>query len=531
MLKHYCMRSIGIIFLVSLLNLTAIANDRIIHSNISKVTVFRSQAQVLRELKTDLDEGNSTLILDHISPQLVDGSIEVKLSSGTLLSVALKNDYLQPNAKPTQIKELEDSLESIQNSLFLINADKESLQTQKEVLLANKAIGGNQSGVKAEELEDILSVFQKKLADIKIELLHLNTHEKHLLQIKDILSKQLEEYQSGQSSLHNQIVLLIHSNQAQSNVNVEVSYLVNGVSWQPFYDIRVKDTHSPVQFIVKANITQNTGENWKNVHLKLTTANPMMGGTKPELATNYLRYYAPAPNVYGMMKRNMAPAMSNVQMDAGSAPEPELTTINETDINTEFIVNLAYSIPSDQNPHQVDLTTIQQNAIFQYAVVPSIDKDVFVTAKMGSNEILNSISGEANVYFDGTFTGKTILQPSADDSIQISLGRDRRIICDRIRKKDFSSKSFFGNTKTEESYWEISIRNSRKEAIKVEVEDHIPVSTDKEIEVILKDKSNASYDAATGKLTWILTIAPEQNINVHFSFEVKYPADKRLNPY
>lgn len=524
------MRYFNFIAFVFAFCLTSFANDRVIHSSISHVTVFRSQAQIVRDVKLDLEAGYSTWVLDQISPQLVDGSIEVKINSANLLSVSRKNDFLKPDEKPAEIIALQDSLESIENALFIISSDKESLALQKELLLANKNIGGNQTGVKAEELEDVLSVFQKKLNDIKNELLALNLHEKRLLVAKEHIAKQLEDYNSGQMNLSNQIVLQLYSDKAQSNVSVEITYLVNGVSWQPFYDIRVKDTHTPVTFMVKANIIQNTGENWKNVRLRLTTSNPLLGGNKPELSTNFIRFFEPQAYNTRMLKSAAPAMMNNVQMeDAGAAPE--LTTVNETDVNTEFIVNLPYSIPSDQNPHQVDLTQIQIPAVFQYAVVPSLDKDVFVTARIATQEIINSISGEANVYFDGTFTGKTYLNQTSEDSIDISLGRDRRIICDRNRLKEFSHKSFFGNTKTEESYWEISLRNSRKEAIRIVVEDHIPVSTDKEIEVLLKDRNEANYDAASGKLSWILTIPAEQSQKLHFSFDVKYPSDKRISAY
>ncbi len=203
----------------------------------------------------------------------------------------------------------------------------------------------------------------------------------------------------------------------------------------------------------------------------------------------------------------------------------------QSEVNVEFNVTSAYSIPSDNNPHQVDLTMNSMNAVYAYGVVPKADKDAFVTAKVSGNDLVNQISGEANVYFDGTYTGKTFINGTSGDSIILSLGRDKRIQIQRTLLKDFSSKSFSGGIRKEHSTWEISIRNTRKEPVYIVVEDQVPISTEKEIEVKLLSNGGASYDEGTGKLTWNLMLEGEKSQSVKFSFEVKYPKEKLINPY
>ena len=145
--------------------------------------------------------------------------------------------------------------------------------------------------------------------------------------------------------------------------------------------------------------------------------------------------------------------------------------------------------------------------------------------------MVNQVSGEANVYFDGTFVGKTFINGTTSDTITLSLGRDKRIQIQRLKLKDFSSKTFSGSSKKELNTWEIKIRNTRKEPIVVYLEDQIPVSSDKDIEIKLINAEKAKFDETTGKLIWMITLDAEQSQSIKFSFEVKYPKEKVISEY
>jgi uncharacterized protein (TIGR02231 family) len=307
--------------------------------------------------------------------------------------------------------------------------------------------------------------------------------------------------------------------------------------------VRVKDTKSELQLVSKAYITQATGESWKNVILKLSTTNPNESGSKPELNTLFLNYHLPivinedtdgkkVKSVMSVSPRNIN-SLANPSEEFGAQVKLSdgIASAQQTAVNIEFTVTSAYTILSDNTPHQVDLTVNNLTVAYAYATVPKMDKDAFVTAKVAGNDLQNQVSGEANIYFDGTFVGKTFINGTTSDSMLISLGRDKRIQVQRTLLKDFSSKSFSGSTKKEMSTWEISIRNTRKEPVVIVVEDQIPVSADKEIEVQMINNGGASFDETTGKLTWKLLLDAEQSQSVRFSFEVKYPKDKIISTY
>ena len=521
-----------------LIPLTALATEQeqSVPSTITQVTVFLNQAQVTRMAKTNLPAGVTHLVFTKISPFINLNSLQVKTEGNvTLLAVSQRNNFLQNNEKPTFVVAIEDTLAALNQQIQLLQIRKVALDLEKDVIQSNKKIGGEDAGVKVEDLEDALTLFRKRTQDIGEELLKISGASTKLSVIQAKFQAQLDEYLTNQSN-YVEVVVTVKTLQATNNTPVELNYLVSNTSWTPFYDIRVKDIKSKLQLVTKAYITQQTGEDWKNVVLKLSTANPTEGGNKPELNPAYLNFYQPqTPNIRGARADGTAYYIDGVRLQEDAKPMMKasagIATSQQTNTSIEFNVTSAYNIPSDNNSHQVDLTVTDLEANYAYGTVPKLDKDAFVTAKVSSNDLVNQISGEANVYFDGTFTGKSYISGTTQDSVLLTLGRDKRIQIIRTQLKDFSSRTFTGGTKKELNTWEISIRNTRKEPITIVIEDQIPVSSDKEIEVKALNTGGANYDEATGKLYWTITIDAEKTQTVKFSFEVKYPKDKLVTPY
>ena len=520
------------------LRLTTFAQtEQKVSSTITSVTVFINQAQITRTAKISLDAGVTNLVFDKVSPFINLNSIQVRVDGKlTLLAVSNRRNYLKDDEKPKNIIQLEDSIQSIYYSIETLNNKKQSYQFEKDVMLENKHIGGAQNGLKPDDLDDALAIFRKRMNEVNDELQKLNMQEKKLTVIKQKIENQLREFQNTYNQNSPEIIVSVKTLSALNDVRIEMDYLTRNASWKPFYDIRVKDTKSPLQLVSKAFITQSTREDWKNVIIKLSTSNPNEGGTKPELQTDYLKYQQPISQTQSYSN---APTMRGARSEGGVLYDAVITrkeevgiaTIQQTAVSIEFNVTSAYNISSDNTPHQVDLTASNLDAVYSYGAVPKLDKDAFITAKVSGNDLVNQISGEANVYFDGTFVGKTFINGTTNDSLTLSLGRDKRIQIQRVKLKDFSSKTFSGSTKKELNTWEIKIRNTRKEPIQILVEDQIPVSSDKEIEVKLINAEKAKFDETTGRLSWLITLDPEQSQSVKFSFEVKYPKEKMISEY
>jgi uncharacterized protein (TIGR02231 family) len=290
--------------------------------------------------------------------------------------------------------------------------------------------------------------------------------------------------------------------------------------------------------LYKANVFQSTGENWKNVRLKLSTANPSLGGVKPDLQTWHLDFYqreyyqkykkAQAGRAAGVVSE-ASPAAAEQEMVAESPTTADFVSVMQTAMNTEFDISIPYTVNSASNPTTVDIARHELKSTFRYAATPKLDPDAFLMAGTTGWADHDLLPGEANVFFEGTFVGKTFIDPqSVRDTLYLSLGRDKRIIVKRTRVKDFNSQTIIGLNQKESHGFEINIRNNQSEAITITIEDQIPVSKNSQIEVTLTEAGGAKYEAGTGRLVWEITLKPNESRRLLYQFEVKYPKDKLI---
>jgi uncharacterized protein (TIGR02231 family) len=158
-----------------------------------------------------------------------------------------------------------------------------------------------------------------------------------------------------------------------------------------------------------------------------------------------------------------------------------------------------------------------------------MDPDAFLMAEATGWEAFDLLPGEANVFFEGTFVGKTYLDPqTTKDTLYISLGRDKRIVVKREKVKDVNSRTIVGMNQKENYAYEINVRNNKSENITLAVEDQIPVSKNSQIQITMDETGGSKYDAARGKLVWEITLKPNESKKLVYHFEVRYPKDKLI---
>jgi len=168
-------------------------------------------------------------------------------------------------------------------------------------------------------------------------------------------------------------------------------------------------------------------------------------------------------------------------------------------------------------------------ATYEYYVAPKFDVDAYLTAKISDWQQLNLLPGEANLFFEGTYLGKSTLDlANAGDTLNLSLGKDKGVVVKRTLLKEYSSKKFIGSNKTDTRQYEIVIRNNKQQSVNIVVEDQFPISTQKEIEVQEKKYEGAKLEDDTQKITWSLAIDSRKENKLNFKYEVKYPKDKSL---
>ncbi|XWN38601.1 MAG: mucoidy inhibitor MuiA family protein [Balneola sp.] len=211
-----------------------------------------------------------------------------------------------------------------------------------------------------------------------------------------------------------------------------------------------------------------------------------------------------------------------------SAPIQNQEISNQTSFS--YKIERPYSVPSDGKEHTLEIKRETPQTDYLYASVPKLSSNAYLIGNLTDWDELNLIEGDANVYFENSFVGSTYLDPSSLlDTLEISLGKDERIIIERKKLKDFEERRFFGSKTRESLSFEISIRNTKSESIDIIIEDQIPVSTDESIKVSPKELSGGELDKNSGIIRWKLKIEPNGTKKIILNYELEYPKGKRIN--
>jgi len=205
-------------------------------------------------------------------------------------------------------------------------------------------------------------------------------------------------------------------------------------------------------------------------------------------------------------------------------------SVSDRELDVTFNIDLPYDVPTNGKAQTATLKEYDVPAIYKYYAVPKLDKDAFLLAEVPDWEGLNLLPGEANIIFEGTYIGKSFIDPSSTmDTINLTMGRDKRVVLKREKLKDFSSVKFLGSNKKQTFTYEITVKNNKKDEVNMLLKDQYPVSQNKEVEVELLESNAAAINEETGVLTWKLKLAPGEVKKVRISYSVKYPKDKALN--
>lgn len=512
-----------------------------VKSEITEVTVFSNNAQVFRTASINVPVGQTTFVLSGLSQFIDPSSIQVKGTGDyIILSVSNQMNYLNQQEKSKEVKTLEDSLEIYSDKLAYQQGLTEVYTAEKNMIIANQSIGGSNTGIKMDDLKAASDFFRTRLSDIKLKELDIKSKTKIIQEKVTSFTNQLEQMRSKQTSATYEILIVV-SSKIKTTGTLEISYMVTNAGWNTAYNLRAENISNPISLEQQANVFQTTGEEWKNVKLTLNSGNPSLPGVKPQLNPWYLYTYNDYPS-RNLKKGNESRAKIMQNTDAAgvkeelsyAAPNPSQTAAEYTNINMnatsfEFEINLPYTISSDGKTTVVDIQQYTLPATYEYYCAPKIDPTAFLIAKVTGWDAYNLLSGNIQLYFEGTYVGESFIDINqTNDTLDISLGRDAKVVVERKKQKELNSKNLIGSSKKIDIAWEISIRNTKKTPITILVEDQIPISNDKEIEVEKGEISNAIYDETKGSLKWLFTLDAADTKKMNFSYNVKYPKTKIL---
>lgn len=390
------------------------------------------------------------------------------------------------------------------------------------------------------ELAKLVDFYKSKKIELSNAIDALEKQSKELKEELMILKGKLTFNEtSAEKTSQGKLIVNVMSNQAGS-IPLEISYLTNQATWQPAYEMRIDKINAPIQMLYKAEVVQNTGIDWKNVKLSLTSGQANQNTIAPELNTWFVDYVQTAGNAPIRAKSFQAEASYSATMQADYDDESasarlttsnlgDYTQINESQFNVTFDIDIPYTILSNGKQHSVSLKEVSVPATYTYLTIPKLDNNVYLVAKIKDYSQYNMLSGQANVVFDGMYVGKTYINPNSyKDELQLSLGKDPNISVGKKVVSDKSGTKMLSSKKEQNFTYEITVRNNKKENIELLVEDQVPVSKNKDIEISLTDKKGADFDEETGKLSWKINLKSNSSEKIRFGYQVKSDKNQQL---
>ena len=605
-------------------------------ASINKVTVFTNGAQVERSKSVVLVAGEQVVTFTGFSPYMDKKSLQVKTKGHlTILGVSERTAHPDSAAQVKRLHAAEDDVKAVERRIQQTKDEQEMLTAQLELVKTNCSVAGRTVATPLANIKELNAYYAQQVLSVKKRSQEL---EEQLQKLNDELKRKQNTCDSiAKLKLKSVTEIDVKVDAKQGGrADFDITYYVKNAGWFPSYDIRSNSIKEPLQLSYKANIYQNTREEWKNVPVTLSSANPNRSNVAPQLKTYWLDYGLSAPTYsfdsdgstvsgkivdaedgspiigasiiikgtqlgtvsdidgyysitlpqdhrqlsftyigyqtqtrtatpgstlnirmkedeqrleevtvvgYGTSKKGrkskgeVLKAKESIPMMEDLAVEEEMDESEVISVNQqqaqfgyEFDIKQLLTLPDGGKTTTTEITRHQLAATYEYRGIPKIDKESFLVADATDWQKLNLMEGEANVYFDNSFVGKSILDPNvSSDTLHFSMGRDQSIRVQRIKVSESSTRRFFGSNQEQTMKWRITVKNNRQESVNITVFDQVPISRNTSIEVSMEELSDGQFDKQTGIIKWPLQLQPGEQRDLILQYKVKYPKNRRLN--
>ena len=538
----------------------------IVKSKITKITVYQQGAQIKRKASFNVVKGINKIILTGISPNIDPNSIQVTASGKVVLldskfsSVYPEVNEYEYNTAPPEIKK---QIDVLMDSIFELKYVIMDVQNKIDVLNSEKNILNNNGTVKGTGkvndsiplLKDAMAFYHSKMNHINTELLKLNRKKMLLTRKEGKMTDRLNNLKNYTTNHQidinkkyepvHQIEITLSAKEAQSG-KIYVNYLVNNAGWIPQYDLRNQTSNNTIKLTYKAQVYQNTGVEWNDVRLTLSTNNPYANKTKPELSPWYLNYsmYQQSEKTSSLQYKKMrtthaygnnAP-VANYEVEETNAPSDEVVTsesfteVIKQLISVDYAIDLPYTIKSNNEKYMVLVNSKTLDTKYKYYSVPKIDLSCYLVAQITNLDELDLVPGQANIFHNNSYLGTTYLNPAImNDTMNLSLGKDPKLLVTRTTLKNESKQKVVGDKIVKTYAYHIEVKNHKSSTVKITLQDQIPISQNKEIEIELINGSKGHLNEVTGLMEWDLKLKPKETKKINLVYTIKYDRTQQIN--
>jgi len=517
-------------------------------SRIAAVFVYPDSALITRIAPLKLKEGEYKIIFPNIIPEIDENSLRVSASGNAdfkLFGAQLKREYLEevPSERIKQLKEeiqkLEDEIKRLQNFKNLLLEEKNFLDSIR--LFSREQIPKDlvTKTPSPKELDDTLKFLDTKLRENYSGVMDCELKMRDLTNKLDVLKEELAQISGPQRKLKRSIVVDLEVLKPGS-LDLAVSFLVRGASWQPIYEARADFEKSIVEFVSYGIVRQTTGEEWPDVEITLSTAKPAIGGRMPYVAPWFLRPYQlrPMPNERADIgHQKVAFFEADKVLEGVPTPEVEYAKVEERGIAVVYKLPRKVTVKSDGSEHKLPISSQILQAKFEYSTYPRATPYAYLGSRVTNAKDLQLLAGKVNIFLEGNFVGTSSIDnigPGEEFDLYLGVDENVKVKREQLEKKvdDVLIAGISASNRRTTFKYKTTIENYKNKKIKVIFFEAMPVSENEKIKVKVFDVSlepkEKNWKDRKGIWLWEIELEPKQKKEIFYSFSIEHPRDMEV---
>lgn len=530
------------------------AQDIEVESKISQVTVYPGDALLTRTATLKLNPiEQQKVIFSHIIPEVDENSLRVSASGSAevkILGAEVKKEFLE-EVPAEKVKQLKEEIQKLQDEKKKLEDTKEILSEEKQFLDSIRLFSHGQlpkdlvtKVPSAKELEDTLKFLDTKLKDNYLQVMDTELKMRDILKKIDVLNRELAQTQGPARKLKRSIVVELEVLKP-GNLDLSISYLVRGASWKPIYDARANFEHSSVELVSYGIVRQNTGEDWQDVEVSLSTAKPAVGGRMPYVEPWFLRPYQPPKLSYDkeiklrkmeMQYEAYAPNRGlgeTVEGVAQSAAE-KYAKAEEKGIAVVYKLPKKANVKSDGSEHKLPVSAQTLSAKFEYSSYPRAVLNAYLGSRVTNAPGLQLLTGRVNIFLDEDFVGESSIDnigPAEEFDLYLGVDENVKVKKEQVEKKvdETLIAGIPSPNRVTTFKYKLTVENYKSKKINVKLFEAMPVSEDDRIKVKIEKVSlepkQKDWKDRKGVWLWELGLEPKQKQEIFYTYIIEHPRD------
>ncbi len=533
-------------------------------TEISAVTVYLDRAQVTRKMTQHFLPGKYTVLFDNLPNSINQNSVQVDGTGAVILNdVKYKTEYYSV-VPDERIRKHKAELQTLLDVKTDINDKISNAKSEKNFVtnISKKLTTASQKSTHSPQLDPnkwirMVDFYRQRFAALDKEL-RLEQRKLRELQKKiDKLTRELVAM-GGQRNKSRKQVKAVIIVKRPGPIELKLSYIVMGPAWYPVYDLRVLSNSKEMELTYNAVIRQNTGEDWNDIQVQLSTARPNVGGQPPKMnpwriSLNRVQPIrepatisksAPSESVV-LDKKNMFEEQAANRSGLRNATRPNdlirgRLMVSKARVATKatsvvFQIKEKYTVKSDNNSHKVTIMNKKFKAKFRYSATPKQSKFAYLKAQVKNDTGYPFISGKTNIFLDNSFVAHAKIKSVApNETFWTFLGVDEGVKVEyKFIKKHKDKEGVFSKSNKIEYEYLMEITNNKQQKLDLVIWDQLPISNNEKLKVTLiqprvkGDTKNIKINK-TKFVEWKFEPKPGEKIKIPFKFSVEYPDDKKF---